>query len=418
MRAEYETVQSKSKIINHYDQPDSWFWVKGSVNPFRGCEHDCKYCDGKAEWYRITNFGTHIQIKSDAPQKYENELLKLGFNPHYRPRRETLEHFFPKVESKKNYKTDLPRFPFAIGGGVCDVYQAAEKRFKVTRQLLIKSRNFGIPVMILTKSKLVLRDLDLLMEINAINNASVSFSITLNDEKVRKIFEPTSTSTNLRFKSLKTIRKKKLHGGIMLMPILPGIGDTEENLISIIQKAKKSNTEFILHGGLTLKPGNNKREYFDVIKKHYPHLIPLYIDLYSNNNKFGVPDTRSKYKLNVHKLVHEYCRKLKIPDRMPRYIPSGVHRMNYLISTILLNLAYYYQWINEQPWKKILPFIQLAKIIESFSQNLSELPRDKIISRFEISNENLKSIIAEVLETGKSSDLSEFQDPETILTSN
>lgn len=80
----YQVVESRSKVLNCYSNPDPWFWVAASINPYRGCEHNCTYCDGKAEWYRIENFGTHIRIKVDAAKKYEKELLRLGFNPVYR----------------------------------------------------------------------------------------------------------------------------------------------------------------------------------------------------------------------------------------------------------------------------------------------------------------------------------------------
>ena len=102
----------------------------------------------------------------------------------------------------------------------------------------------------------------------------------LDDEKMKAIFEPRSASTAQRFKALETARKNKLHGGVMFMPILPGIGDTEENLKEIIKKAKEMKTEFIILGGLTLKPGRSKREYLSVIEQHFSSLLPLYQDVY------------------------------------------------------------------------------------------------------------------------------------------
>ncbi|MFX1538968.1 MAG: radical SAM protein, partial [Promethearchaeota archaeon] len=291
MKIRYQAVESRSKILNRYSNPDSWFWVAGSINPYRGCEHNCTYCDGKAEWYRIKNFGSHIKIKVDAAQKYEKELINLGLNPEYRHSNDTLERFLPEFlkKSRKESKR-IPLFPIAVGGGVCDVYQPSEKKFKVTRQLLEKSRDFGVPVMVLTKSTLILRDLDILTEINSLNYANVSFTITLIDESTKKIFEPSSVSSLQRFKALKTVRKNNLHGGVMFMPILPGIGDTEENIKQIVQKSKEAQAEFILPGGLTLKPGRNKQEYLAAIQLHFPELMTLYQGLYGNNSKYGNPN--------------------------------------------------------------------------------------------------------------------------------
>jgi DNA repair photolyase len=351
----------------------------------------------------------------DAAQKYEKELLQLGFNPEYRPSSDTLEAFLPEVPKNAQVKSPKsPRFPVAVGGGVCDVYQPAEKKFRVTRKLLTKNRDFGIPAVVLTKSSLVLRDLDLLSEINKINYASVSFSITLIEEKMKKIFEPRSVSTVQRFKALKTVRKNNLHGGVMFMPILPGIGDTEENLKEIIKRAKESQAEFIILGGLTLKPGRNKQEYLSVIENHFSSLLPLYQDVYGNNNKYGSPDPRSEKSLNACKLGHEYCRKFGISDRMPRFLPREVHQTNFLVSTILHNIAYYYQWVCEKHWRVVTPFTKAAEAIESISYDIAQMKKGALKSRLKLTDE-VFSVVSEVLETGKSTDLMEFQEPETIL---
>ncbi|MFX1505421.1 MAG: radical SAM protein [Promethearchaeota archaeon] len=412
----YQAVESHSKVFNRYSHPDPWFWVSGSINPYRGCEHNCVYCDGKAEWYRIESFSSYIRIKIDAAQKFEKELIKLGLNPEYRQRKDNLEKFLPGISNHLRKREKKPILPIAIGGGVCDVYQPAEKKFKVTRQLLETSRDFGIPVMVLTKSRLVLRDLDLLKAINLLSYANISFTITLIDENTQKIFEPGSASSFQRFKALKTVKKNYLHGGVVFMPILPGIGDTEENIKHIIQKSKEVRADFVIPGGLTLKPGRNKQEYLDAIQQFYPELIPLYRHLYSNNNKYGNPNPHYKDVTNVCKIGHEYCRKIGIPDRIPRYIPPGVPHKNFLVSTILYNLAYYLQWVDERHWRSVAPYTTAAKAIEGLSRDISEMKREELKISLKPSK-NVFSIISEVLETGKSSDLMVYQDPDTIFAS-
>ncbi|MFX0150205.1 MAG: radical SAM protein [Candidatus Hodarchaeota archaeon] len=412
----YEAIQSSSKILNLYNNPDPWFWTSGSINPYRGCEHDCKYCDGKAEWYKITDFSTNIRIKINAPEKYEKELLKLGLKPKYR--KSNLTKFFPDYPDnqenfKKKKRRKIPQLIIAVGGGVCDVYQPAEKKFKVTRQLLNKNLDFGIPTTILTKSKLVLRDLDLLTQIHDLSYANVSFSITLFEDRIRKVFEPNSASTSQRFKALKAIREVNLRGGVMFMPILPGIADTEENIKEIIYSSKEVGAEYVLPAGLTLKPGRNKKEYLDVIQLYYPEILPLYRELYGNNNKYGTPKISEK-SINVTKLAHEICRKIGIPDRIPRYIPPGVYNINYLVSTILYNLAYYYQWVSEQSWHYVAPFSKTATIIESYPKDISSLSKTELLKQFNLTND-LLTIIFEILETRKSTELTQFLDPRDVF---
>ena len=177
----YEAVKAQSPILNRYTRPDGgWFWISASINPYRGCEHNCLYCDGKAEYYRIENFATHIQVKTNAPQLLTKELIKLGFYEKYRPGRKTLLDYLPE-SSQETIRPDIKvqnesgpkKFLLAVGGGVCDIYQPAEAKFNVTRELLKVVRNFGFPISVLTKNTLVLRDLDLLTEINDISQKKV-----------------------------------------------------------------------------------------------------------------------------------------------------------------------------------------------------------------------------------------------------
>ncbi|MFW9905581.1 MAG: hypothetical protein ACFFFH_14660, partial [Candidatus Thorarchaeota archaeon] len=357
---------------------------------------------------------SQIRIKVDAPQRFEKELIKLGLNPLYSKQKVTLERFLPGISNHLRMRKIIPFLPIAIGGGVCDVYQPAEKKFKVTRQLLERSRDFGIPIMVLTKSGLVLRDLDLLREINHLSYANVSFTITLIDNHTQKIFEPGSASSFQRFQALKIVRENDLHGGVIFMPILPGIGDTEENIKQIIQKSKKVRAEFVIPGGLTLKPGRNKQQFLDVIQQFFPDLSPMYQDLYRGNNKYGNPNPQSENITNVCKICHEYCRKAGIPDRIPRYIPLGVPKRNFLVSTILHNLAYYLQWVDERHWRSVAPFTKAANAIEGLSRDISGMKREDLRSYLK-TTKNVFSIISEVLETGKSSDLMVYQDTETIF---
>ncbi|MHA1977146.1 MAG: radical SAM protein [Candidatus Hodarchaeales archaeon] len=412
MPIQYEEVKTSGKILNVYENPDSWFWVSASLNPYRGCEHNCKYCDGKAEWYRIDNFASHIRVKTDSHRKFEKELLSLGYIPKERP---SLDEFLP-VSSSQDIFPKKRLTLFAIGGGVCDVYQQAEEKYRITHKLLHVAHKFMIPVSILTKSERVLHDLKIIYKINIQSYANVSISITHIDDEIRKIFEPRSSSIEHRFDALKLIRKNNIPGGIMLMPILPRIGDTEENLRGIVKKGKEIGVKFILPAGLTLKPGRNKKEMFATIRKKYPKFSPVYDDLYSNNNKYGIPRINSKYSLNGAKIAHEFCRKYGIPDRIPRYLPSDIIKLNYYVSTILFNLAYYYQHVSEQPWKKITDLSKAARNIEKLTRSIDSLPINDLKSL--TFNGTILEIVEEILQTGKSVALSQFQKPEDIFEGN
>jgi DNA repair photolyase len=412
LTVQYSAVKTSGKILNLYKTPDSWFWLSGSVNPYRGCEHNCKYCDGKAEWYRVDQFSSHIKVKVDANQKLAKELLALGFTTEEQP---TLDSYI-QMNVKKSAEDKTPKSVFAIGGGVCDVYQPAEAKYKITRKLLQVAKNFHLPISILTKSDLVIRDIDIIKSINKQMYANVAFSITLINDDIRKIFEPNSSSSSSRFLALRKIRSEGIHGGVMFMPIIPGIGNSEENMKKIISESKEMGAEFILPSGMTLKPGKNKQEMLNTIQTYFPSLIPLYTDLYGNNNKYGIPDTSSGNYLNPIKFVHEYCRKISLPDRIPRFISPNSIQSNLFVSTILFNIAYYYQYVENYPWRKIVNFFNAAKTIELFTHSIQDFRRKELIERF-TTDEVVLDTIEEVFQTGISTILSQYQNPnDTFVT--
>jgi len=384
----YEAINAKSTVLNRYARSDGgWFWVSASINPYRGCEHNCRYCDGKAEYYRIENFATHIRVKTNAPHLLTKEFIKLGFYEQFRPGRKTLLDYLPEniqEQSKTNgqqQKAQGPKkFLLAVGGGVCDIYQPAEAQFKVTRELFTVARNFGFPISVLTKNTLVLRDLDILQEINENSYANVSFSITLADDNLRKLFEPNSSSTPDRFTALQKIRQAGLHGGVMFMPILPGIGDSDENMYEIISRAKEVDAEFVLPAGLTLKPGRNKDEFFNLITKHFPKLLSHYKEIYRHNNQYGIPNTSKA--LNVAKKGHELCKELAIPDRIPRFTGNSTTSIgiqnNLRIAEILFEIVYLIQFVHGQGWNRAQAYRKAAQAIEDYDKDVRMLSVEEL----------------------------------------
>ena len=404
----YFSKKASSKVINEYKGVDSWFWLNGSLNPFRGCEHNCAFCDGRADYYRIDNFSSHITVKTDSHHILRKELRSMGFISSDRP---SLDSFFSKSENAEVVKKN---FLLAVGGGVCDVYQPAEREFQITRKILKVIKNFSIPISILTKSKLVLRDLPIISGINSSTYASVNFSIALMDDQIRKIFEPSSASINDRFSTLKKFREAKIHGGVMAMPILPWIGDNEENIRGLIKESKHSKAEFILPSSLTLKPGRNKKLMFSVVKRHFPDIFHLYVDLYKKNNKYGIPNGGTPGYININKLVHEFCRKYRLSDRIPRFIPPIENRNNLIVSTIFHNLSYYLQYISEEPWSVSSKYANLGRAIENSSKNIQSLTRADMVDEFKLDNDQYL-MISEIMETGELAVLNEFQDPKTMF---
>ncbi len=222
-------IEAKS-ILTKYKQADSWFGLSYSMNLYRGCQHGCIYCDTRSECYGINDISS-ISVKQNAI-----ELLKK------------------ELSSKRKGKGTIGT------GSMNDPYMPIEKELEMTRKALSVIAEKKFPVHIITKSNLVERDIDILQEISKLYCA-VSFTITTFDDKLSKIIEPNAPKSSLRFDAIKHLAEKGIYTGITLMPILPFINDNEENIRSIIHKAKDCGASYIFPAfGVTLRKGS--RDYF------------------------------------------------------------------------------------------------------------------------------------------------------------
>ena len=171
-------IQAKS-ILRKHKKIDSWFISQYGMNLYRGCIHNCVYCDGRSEKYKVDGeFGREVIVKINAI-----DLL-----------RKELEIKKRRIPLKKSY--------IMIGGGVGDSYQPVEKKYELTKKTLELLYKKNLPISILTKSTLVKRDIDIIKRINEKNKAIVSFSFSSTDDKISSIFEPGVPPPGERLKTI------------------------------------------------------------------------------------------------------------------------------------------------------------------------------------------------------------------------
>jgi DNA repair photolyase len=289
----YHEVDAKS-ILRRSVVVDPWFLGRFGSNLYRGCEHGCSYCDGRAERYYVAgDFARDIQVKRNALALARDELARW---------RE-------------------PGFLF-IGGGVCDAYQPAEARYRLARGLADLCREQRRPVHVLTKSALVERDLQLLAAINADTRAILSFSIALIDEHHREVFEPGAAPLAERWRLLAAARALGIRTGVMAMPILPGLSDSEQAVDALVEQARRVGVDFVCYGGLTLRPGVQKDGFLAVLARHHPELLPGYRKLYSADHGSGAPDPR--YVARLDGRCRAALARHAMPGRMPQHIFHGL----------------------------------------------------------------------------------------------
>jgi len=267
---------------------DPFFGISYSMNLYRGCQHQCIYCDSRSKCYQIADF-SDILMKENAIDLLEKEL-------------------------KKKKKGTIAT------GSMNDCYMPVEEEIGLTRKALSVIAKNKFPVHVLTKSDLVLRDIDLLSEISK-TYAAVSFTITSADDGLSKKIEPSAPVSSRRFAAMKKFSDKGIYTGVIMTPILPYITDSEENIIGIVEKAAESGAKYILSWmGLTMREG--QREYFyNKLDELFPGLKEKYILLYGDQYGCSVPEHKK-----LENIFRDECRKHNIATRMIFYHPKEVNK--------------------------------------------------------------------------------------------
>lgn len=257
-------------VLNKHKKRDSWFLDDYSVNPYEGCGFNCQYCYTRGSKYG-ENLAEKLTIKINAPAILDRQL---------------------KSRAKKN------QYGIIAVGSATDAYMQMEEEHRQTRKMLEVILQNRFPVFISTKSTLVLRDLDILGEINrqAIlpedlktalqRGVIISFSFSTLDEELARILEPGAPSPLERLETLRTCSQYGFKTGLNAIPLLPFISDTDEELERMIKAASDYGADYILAGGLTLfgdNTGDCKTLYYRFLKNHFPHLLSKYEELFAGN---------------------------------------------------------------------------------------------------------------------------------------
>ena len=252
-------------LLKRITKKDILFNGDYCIDPYQNCEFGCMYCD--------SSFDKTVYVKTNADKILEKELKQL----------------------KKGV---------IIVGSVHDPYQKAEEKYEITKNLLKIIKKYNFPCHILTKSTLILRDINLLSSMQCM----VTISLVSTNDGVANIFEKNVPSPLKRLQVVKKLTENKIKTGVALMPLLPHIVDPE--LDDIVKEVVNCNGQYFLHNYLELK-GDQKIAFREIIKKYYPDLLSKYEELYKNNLK---PD--KKYTLDIDNRIYKYCKKYNIPKKI------------------------------------------------------------------------------------------------------
>ena len=229
-------IEAKS-ILQKYKFRDDWLWNRYGVNPYRGCQFACNYCDAITEKYLVhesyKDFSRIIYVKKNAPEILVKEVKKL--------------------------KPDVVAM-----SGVTDPYQPAEKKYELTRKMLEILAEHRFPVHIITKSDLVLRDVDLLREIAKQTWCTVSLTIITFNKKLLPYLEPFAPSPERRLDAVDKLNKEGIQAGIDFTPIVPYLLDGPENIEEVIKRASECAQYILIGAAMTLR-SNQRIRFFELL---------------------------------------------------------------------------------------------------------------------------------------------------------
>ncbi|MBS4785132.1 MAG: radical SAM protein [Clostridiales bacterium] len=266
---------------------EEWFGARYNMNIYRGCSHGCIYCDSRSSCYRNPDFDTVV--------KKENALAII------------------RDELRRKVQKGV-----VATGAMSDPYNPFEERLQLTRHALELLWAYGFGAAVDTKSDLVVRDRDILVDIARQMPVLVKFSITAAEDAVAARTEPRAPSSTRRFAAMARLAGDGLFTGLLLMPVLPGITDSRENIRELLRRAAGSGARFAYcYPGLTMREG--QREYFyAALDREYPGLSERYRRRYGSRYRCPVPGARALWEF-----YREECSRLGLLTEMRDIISAS-----------------------------------------------------------------------------------------------
>lgn len=283
---EYFTLPARS-LLNRCDVPRMPFtWT---INPYRGCEFACKYC-----YARYTHEFMEMRDGVDFERKIYVKQQAAGL-------------------LRRDLKRVKPGEEIAIGTAT-DPYQPAERRYEITRAVLEElAQHRGLDLGIVTKSNLILRDIELLQRVSERNQLFVNITITTLNTDLARILEPRAPRPDLRLDAMRRLNQNGVAAGVICAPVLPEITDSPADLEALVRATAEAGGRYIFANPLFLKPCS-AAVFFPFLEKEFPHLVQRYRERYGNRAFLPKP-----YAKRISELMAKLRRKYRIVNAYERY---------------------------------------------------------------------------------------------------
>ena len=285
MRPEYREEPCRSALNRVKGMMFGW-----SLNPYMGCAHQCTFCyvrafEKRADRPSDDRYGASIRVKTNVAEVLRREL------------------------ARRSWKGET----VAIGAAT-DPYQPAEGRYQLTRRCLEVLAEAANPFAIITRSPMIVRDIDVLAEAARRASVSVTFSVPTLDDKIWRLTEPNTPPPRQRLRALRSLRDAGIEAGVGMAPILPGLSDKPELMADVVKAARDAGATSIWTNVLYLRPGT--REHFmTYLARDWPELVPRYERLYRGRAYLGKAEIEP-VRREVAELRHRFA--VAEPTHAPR----------------------------------------------------------------------------------------------------
>jgi DNA repair photolyase len=275
---EYFTLPVRSllnRCTSKRQMPFTW-----TINPYRGCEFACKYCYARY---------THEFMEMRDGVEFEQKIYAKQHAA------ELLRHELKRVRRGEE---------IALGTAT-DPYQPIERKLEITRAILHEfARHSGLEIGIVSKSAMIVRDIDVLQEIGRQNHITVNLTVTTVDTDLARILEPRAPRPDLRLEALRQLREAGIRAGVICAPVLPGITDSPKQLEAVVRAAAAAKANYIYANALFLKP-SSAAVFLPFLKEHFPKLMHDYEERF-RNRAFLAPAYRKRISELFAQLRNKY----------------------------------------------------------------------------------------------------------------
>lgn len=375
----FKEIEAKS-ILQPQKYRDDWFWNRYNLNSYRGCQFACNYCDAITEKYLVhedyKDFSRIIYVKKNAPGVLETEV--------------------------KKFKPDVVAM-----SGVTDPYQPAERKYELTRKILKILAKHKFPVHIITKSDLVLKDIDLLKEIAKQTWCSVSLTIVTFNQELLPYLEPFAPSPERRLEAIRKLNDAGIQAGVDFTPIVPYLLDNEENIEEVVKRASEHAKYILIGAAMTLR-SNQRIRFLELLRKNFPEHVEKYENLYGNQES-----PPKDYIVRLNKCAFEFCKKYGIKNYIqpPNFERSSKQKTlipaesqdeeNFKVATLLLLIAFFKEFKSANPYSA-WAYHKASQNIEKLDESIKEIYKREELRKISGVGESVSKVIEEFLVNGKS----------------